>query len=1021
MKTKIIVIALIGIMLLSSITIQVSTQTPSLDHSTNVIGFDVGNQNLEVTKTVYDEVTSEWVDEIYAGLNETLRFRVDITYHNIDETSINNCRLANITILDILSAGLIYVNNSTVEETWYDGNEVFWDLNGVTLVDNESFTLEYYLVTIAAGNQTNTVHVTGVESHSGLLREAEDTVLVVIDDLEDDMLVADFTFSPENPQYMDIVQFTDMSTGASLSYWWDFGDGYYSDLQNPRHCFYNNGTYIVSLTVRDQLGQTDIINKTIRIPNIVPEEVLVDDDFDSSTPGWQVTHFDKIQDAIDAANPADTVYVYSGTYYENVVVNKKIVLIGEDKTTTIIDGENVVRKNVVFISSDEVKIKGFTIQHGFYYGIKIESDYNYIIDNIIIDNVYPGVDLDGSFNCVQFNAIENNNKGITASRFSDNIITNNIIRNNTDTGIKLYESSNNTINSNTIEGNGYKGIMLHYGTNNTVSENIIANNADSGIVFADNFNSICDLNTVTDNGGLGIIVYSDSANCIVSNNYIAQNQDGRGLGIWNANSISITENIIIDHDGDGVDLDGQNCTVIGNEISKNRRGIIVGSDYCIISENTITNNTFRGIDVIYGSNACYIHHNNFIDNAQNAYDTSSSGGDNFWDNGYPSGGNYWDDYSGVDSNSDGIGDTPYNIPPFGNERDNYPLIEPYGYNMFNHDIEVKKFVKEGNNSDYSDEGITIELEDYVTFKIEVTNTGDIPLEVLACDELPPELVYNNNARVNGIPHEPDFIDFNSYYWNLGEIDPDENVIITFRAGVTATGIFTNIAWAHGYNYYQGNATGNDTTYVIVQNNQDITPPISNCNLTCIAAPFNGYYTEDVIVNIVSHDDFSGVSQIFYCIKETDENGNSADIYGPEIPVDGDSVSFIIDATGYYKIYYYAVDNAGNQEPIKSRSIKIDKTAPATEAILPPYPGKYYTASVTVTLQALDKLSGIENTYYSVDIDPTWNIYNKPFIVSGTGSHTVRFYSVDNAGNIEIIKTVTFGIFRDIIEPVIPSR
>jgi hypothetical protein len=48
---------------------------------------------------------------------------------------------------------------------------------------------------------------------------------------------------------------------------------------------------------------------------------------------------------------------------------------------------------------------------------------------------------------------------------------------------------------------------------------------------------------------------------------------------------------------------------------------------------------------------------------------------NIWDNAYPSGGNYWSDYSGVDANSDGIGDTPYVIDT--NNQDPYPLMNPW--------------------------------------------------------------------------------------------------------------------------------------------------------------------------------------------------------------------------------------------------------------------------------------------------------------------------------------------------------
>jgi len=43
-----------------------------------------------------------------------------------------------------------------------------------------------------------------------------------------------------------------------------------------------------------------------------------------------------------------------------------------------------------------------------------------------------------------------------------------------------------------------------------------------------------------------------------------------------------------------------------------------------------------------------------------------------WDNGTQ--GNYGSDYDGVDLDGDGIGDTPYMVPP--NNRDNYPFMDP---------------------------------------------------------------------------------------------------------------------------------------------------------------------------------------------------------------------------------------------------------------------------------------------------------------------------------------------------------
>ena len=46
----------------------------------------------------------------------------------------------------------------------------------------------------------------------------------------------------------------------------------------------------------------------------------------------------RIQDAIDNATGGDTIRVFNGTYYENVVVDKPVSLIGNDSVNTTIDG-----------------------------------------------------------------------------------------------------------------------------------------------------------------------------------------------------------------------------------------------------------------------------------------------------------------------------------------------------------------------------------------------------------------------------------------------------------------------------------------------------------------------------------------------------------------------------------------------------------------------------------------------------------------------------------------------------------
>ncbi|MCS7116959.1 MAG: right-handed parallel beta-helix repeat-containing protein [Nitrososphaerales archaeon] len=97
--------------------------------------------------------------------------------------------------------------------------------------------------------------------------------------------------------------------------------------------------------------------------------------------------------------------------------------------------------------------------------------------------------------------------------------------------------------------------------------------------------------------------------------------------------------------------DSSNNRIIRNNIMNNKFGIYL---------NTSSNNN--------------IFHNNFIDNARHVDSYKSF--KNVWDNGYPSGGNYWSDYSGIDNNLDGIGDTPYVISA--DDIDRYPFMKIFG-------------------------------------------------------------------------------------------------------------------------------------------------------------------------------------------------------------------------------------------------------------------------------------------------------------------------------------------------------
>jgi len=178
--------------------------------------------------------------------------------------------------------------------------------------------------------------------------------------------------------------------------------------------------------------------------NIVKETITVPDDYPT------------IQEAINNANEGDTIFVRNGTYYENVAVNKTVSLIGENKDTTIIDGNWI--GTVVTITADNVKISGFTVEKsgmsGSDSGIAIGGSNTIINDNIIL-SCYFGVRLDYN---------------------SNNTIAENIITNSREWGfgVSLWHSSSNRINKNEITkmSKGW-GIYITYGSNNN---NVTYNN-----------------------------------------------------------------------------------------------------------------------------------------------------------------------------------------------------------------------------------------------------------------------------------------------------------------------------------------------------------------------------------------------------------------------------------------------------------------------------------------------------------------------------------------------------------------
>lgn len=171
------------------------------------------------------------------------------------------------------------------------------------------------------------------------------------------------------------------------------------------------------------------------------------------------------------------------------------------------------------------------------------------------------------------------------------------------------------------------------------------------------------------------------------------------------------------------------------------------------------------------------------------------------------------------------------------------------------------------------------------------------------------------------------------------------------------------------------AAGNTATASVQNLNVDKAAPVLSGAPTT-PANASGWYGGDVTIHWTCSDALSGVDGD--CPADSTVAGEGNDL----------SASAGVS------------DLAGNVTNATVSGIKIDRTAPSTQASVPAQPASgWYAGDVLVTLTTGADLSGIAATYYAVD-DGTAEHYSAPFTHTLKGVHTITFWSVDTAGNVE---------------------
>jgi len=257
-------------------------------------------------------------------------------------------------------------------------------------------------------------------------------------------------------------------------------------------------------------------------------------------------NYSSIQDAIDNASDGDIVFVYddSSPYYENVNVDKRINLIGENRETTIIDGG--LWDDVIYITADYTYVTGFKLQNSrdssaikvssnnntiFWniitdtnFGISLlSSSHNIIAQNIFTNNAFSGINLGGKYHKIISNTFLENYYGIYSWNSESNNISENTFINQINNAILLSETSNITIWENRIYTSKESGIELqHLEKRNLISRNILGNNGFAGFYLWNASNQDICYNNISGNY-LGIFLIDSSDNNMICHNNIIDN------------------------------------------------------------------------------------------------------------------------------------------------------------------------------------------------------------------------------------------------------------------------------------------------------------------------------------------------------------------------------------------------------------------------------------------------------------------------------------------------------------------
>ncbi len=359
----------------------------------------------------------------------------------------------------------------------------------------------------------------------------------------------------------------------------------------------------------------------------------VDMDKVKNTQSQQV--FPTIQQAIDDAETVngDTLLVVTGTYLENVLVNKDLTIqpVG---TVTVQAADPTQSVFTINNTGNGSTIQGFIITGATNaFGVYLNTTNNCLLTGNTINSNFIGLYLqNGSTNTISGNTIQGNGwLGIGVDNSTGNIINGgNEISGNVE-GIYLVNNANgNTINGNNIHNNYNAGIIILNGsTGNSISENTaISYNGLIGVLIRESGTNTVSGNTIQGNGWAGVALDNADGNTINGGNVISGNQEGINLTNSSTGN-NISGNTITGNSNIGLSIiSGSDGNYITSNISISGNGIIGvylrDSGTNTISGNNIQINTWVGICFDNSTGNMINESNNISGNLEGLYIVNNS-------------------------------------------------------------------------------------------------------------------------------------------------------------------------------------------------------------------------------------------------------------------------------------------------------------------------------------------------------------------------------------------------------------